>query len=84
MADPSDGLWTRVEAQLLDQVFYAFDPDEVRAESDLAAAGFLDSLSIVAVLEVIIQESGNEGAMGEAVADDFRNLGSIKSLCARL
>ena len=76
--------WPDVEQQLLDQVFYARTPDQVRGSDDLAADGFLDSLSIVVVLEMLSESTGNEDALTTANADDFRNLSTINALYDRL
>lgn len=76
--------WTQIEQRLLDQVFYAWPAEEVRTAPDLAAAGFIDSLSVVAVLEVLIDATGNEDALTLGTAEDFSSLARIKALHARL
>lgn len=76
--------WPAVEATLLDQVFYAWPSNEVRAAVDLADAGMVDSLSVIAILEVLVEATGNEAALGEATADDFRSLPTIHALFDRL
>ena len=76
--------WTEVEQQLLDQVFYAHPADQIRASEDLAADGLLDSLSIVAILEALIEATGQEEAFDDAQADDFRNLSAIRELYERI
>lgn len=75
--------WDEVEQELLDNVFYAHDAEMVRGADDLAKAGVLDSLSIVAILETLIDASGDEEAFDAAEASDFRNLGTIRSLYER-
>ena len=72
--------WSQVEDELMENVFYAHEPDRVRGADDLAKAGLLDSLSIVAILEVLIEASGDEDAFEAAEASNFRNLGTIKAL----
>lgn len=72
--------WSDVESELLGRVFYAHDQLEVRAADNLAHAGMLDSLSIVAILEILVEMSGNEDALTNAKASDFRNLASIRAL----
>ncbi len=76
--------WTTVEADLLDNVFYAFDAAQVRASDDLPKDGMLDSLSIVAILEALIEATGQEEAFDDAQADDFRNLAAIRELYERI
>lgn len=76
--------WSDVEAELFDSVFYAHDAADVRAADDLATAGMLDSLSIVAILEVLIDASGEEEALENADAADFRNLAQIRALYERV
>lgn len=75
--------WDDVEAELLETVFYAHDPSDVRAADDLARKGMLDSLSIVAILEVLIDATGNEDDLENADATDFRNLAQIRALYER-
>jgi len=72
--------WDDVEQDLLDNVFYVHDAEGVRASDDLAKDGMLDSLSIVAILETLIDASGDEEAFESAEAADFRNLGTIRAL----
>lgn len=72
--------WPDVETELVENVFYAHDPQEVRAADDLAKEGMLDSLSIVAILEVLIDATGDEEALEDADADSFRNLETIRTL----
>ncbi|MDO5629620.1 MAG: hypothetical protein Q4G43_15000 [Mobilicoccus sp.] len=76
--------WDTVEAELLESVFYAHDAAQVRAADDLAAAGLLDSLSVVAILETLIESSGEEEAFDAAQAEDFRNLAAVRSLYERV
>lgn len=76
--------WPEVEGQLLDQVFYAWPPQKVRESEDLARDGLVDSLSVVAVLEVLIEALGHEEALSVSTADDFRNLAAIRALYERL
>lgn len=76
--------WSTVEADLLDNVFYAFEADAVRASDDLPRDGMLDSLSIVAILEALIEATGQEEAFDDAQADDFRNLSAIRELYERI
>ena len=75
--------WDEVERDLLDDVFYAHDAETVKGADDLAKAGVLDSLSSVAILETLIDASGNEEAFDSAEAGDFRNLGTIRALYER-
>ena len=44
----------------------------------------VDSLSVIAILEVLVEATGNEAALGEATADDFRSLPTIHALFDRL
>lgn len=76
--------WNTVEAELLDIVFYAFEGDAVRASTDLPRDGMLDSLSIVAILEVLIEATGQEEAFDDAQAGDFANLSAIRELYERI
>ncbi len=76
--------WPEVEADLVENVFYAHDEAKVRASKDLAKEGMLDSLSIVAILEVLAEASGEEEALDSAEAKDFRNLEVIRGLYERL
>lgn len=76
--------WTEVEETLLEQVFYAFDPADVRAATNLPQKGMLDSLSIVAILETLVELTGNEDALTQAQATDFRNLGTIQAFYAKI
>lgn len=76
--------WSDVEQRLLDQVFYARTPEQVRGSDDLAADGYLDSLSIVVVLEMLSEMTGNEEALTTASADDFKNLDTVRALYDRL
>ena len=39
----------------------------------------LDSLSIVAILEILVEMTGNEDVLTQANASDFRNLASIRA-----
>ena len=76
--------WSEVETELLDNVFYAHDPQEVRAAGDLTHKGMLDSLSIVAILETLVEAGGDEDKLEEAQATDFRNLAVIRDLYDRV
>lgn len=76
--------WAEVETELMENVFYAHDPVEVGAADDLARTGMLDSLSIVAILEVLIDATGDEEALESADASDFRNLAQIRALYGRV
>ncbi|MBK7720955.1 MAG: hypothetical protein IPI32_01665 [Austwickia sp.] len=76
--------WDEVETELVENVFYAHDEAKVRESVDLAKEGMLDSLSIVAILEVLADASGEEEALDTAQASDFRNLGLIRALYERL
>ncbi len=75
--------WEDVEGELLDRVFYAWPPADVRAAPDLAAAGMVDSLSVVAVLEVLVGAAGDDTVLEISTADDFRNLDTIRQLYQR-
>lgn len=70
-------IWSDVENELLERVFYAHDGAVVRDSENLAHDGMLDSLSIVAILEILVEMTGNEDAMMRAGSSDFRNLSSI-------
>lgn len=76
--------WGDIETDLLESVFYAHDPKVVLATDDLAKKGMLDSLSIVAILEILAEGSGNDEALNDAQAADFRNLALIRTLYERL
>lgn len=76
--------WPQVEADLVENVFYAHDEAKVRASGDLAKEGMLDSLSIVAILEVLADAGAEEEALDSAEAGDFRNLGLIQALYERV
>lgn len=76
--------WAEVKNELMENVFYAHDPDEVGAADDLARKGMLDSLSIVAILEVLIDATGDEESLESAEASDFRNLAQIRALYERV
>lgn len=76
--------WDDVEAELLEAVFYAHDPARVRASTDLARDRMLDSLSIVAIIEVLAEASDADEALDAAGAEDFRSLATIRELYARL
>ncbi|WP_040160008.1 hypothetical protein [Mobilicoccus massiliensis] len=75
--------WSEVESDLLDNVFYVHDAEKVRASEDLAKEGMLDSLSIVAILETLIDATDDEEAFESAEAGDFRNLATIRALYER-
>lgn len=72
--------WSQVESDLLENVFYAHDSAAVSKADDLAAEGMLDSLSIVAILETLIDAAGDEDAFETAEASNFRNLKTIQAL----
>lgn len=76
--------WSTVEKDLLENVFYAFDAQAVRDCDDLTRDGMLDSLSVVAILEALIEATGEEEAFDDAQADDFRNLAAIHELYERV
>ncbi len=76
--------WDVIEKQILDNVFYAFDADAVRRSTDLPADRMLDSLSIVAILETLIEATDDEDAFDVAQAADFRNLACIRELYERV
>lgn len=69
--------WNDVENELLERVFYAHDGAAVRGSENLAQDGMLDSLSIVAILEILVEMTGEEDAMMRAGSSDFRNLAAI-------
>ncbi|MFN8185185.1 MAG: hypothetical protein U0R23_12265 [Candidatus Nanopelagicales bacterium] len=71
--------WGDVEKELMQRVFYAHNADTVATVDDLAQEGILDSLSIVAILEVLVEMSGNEDALTAATASDFHSLASIRT-----
>ncbi|HQR78629.1 MAG TPA: hypothetical protein PLT68_00255 [Actinomycetota bacterium] len=70
-------MWSDVEDELLERVFYAHEDTVVRDSENLAQAGMLDSLSIVAILDILVEMTGNEDAMMRAGSSDFRSLASI-------
>lgn len=76
--------WDAIEGQLLEDVFYAFEPDAVRLSKDLPRDAMLDSLSIVAILEILIDAADDEEAFEKATATDFRNLSTIRDLYERV
>ena len=76
--------WTEVEVDLVENVFYAHDEARVRKSADLAKEGMLDSLSIVAILEILAEAGGDEDALDSAQATDFRNFSRIQALYDRL
>ena len=76
--------WAEVENELMENVFYAHEATDVRAAEDLARQGMLDSLSIVAILEVLIDATGDEEALESADASDFRNLAQVRALYERV
>lgn len=76
--------WSEVEADLMDNVFYAHDEAAVRKSTDLAEDGLLDSLSIVVILETFADAGVEEDALETAQAPDFRNLEVMKTLYERL
>lgn len=76
--------WDVIEKQILDNVFYAFDAAEVRRSKDLPGDHMLDSLSIVAIVETLIEATGDEEAFDVAQAADFRNLDAMRDLYERV
>ncbi|WP_168582215.1 hypothetical protein [Gephyromycinifex aptenodytis] len=76
--------WNTVKDNLIENVFYAHDAQAVADSKDLAADGLLDSLSIVAILEVLADCGADEEALDEAQATDFANLATIESLYSRV
>ncbi|MCA0438462.1 MAG: hypothetical protein M9891_16110 [Austwickia sp.] len=76
--------WDEVQAELLDVVFYAHDPSAVLASADLAKAGMLDSLSVVAIIEVLAEATGADSALDAATVEDFASMVHIHDLYERL
>ena len=76
--------WNEVEADLMDNVFYAHDEAKVKASSNLADDALLDSLSIVVILETFADAGVPEEDLEEAQATDFRNLEVMQALYERL
>lgn len=76
--------WSSVKDNLVENVFYAHDAAAVLKSADLAADGLLDSLSIVAILEVLVDCGADEESLDEAQATDFTNLHTIATLYARV
>lgn len=76
--------WSEVEADLMDNVFYAHDEAKVKASDNLAEDSLLDSLSIVVILETFADSGVSEEALEEAQATDFRNLQVMQALYERL
>lgn len=77
-------VWSEVEQELLERVFYAHDGGDVRDAENLAQDGMLDSLSIVAILETLVEMTGNEDVLTQANASDFRSLASIRAFYENL
>lgn len=75
--------WSSVKDNILENVFYAHGSSAVTGSNDLAADGLLDSLSIVAILEVLADSGADEDSLDEAQAADFTNLHTIQALYAR-
>lgn len=76
--------WEGVEAELLEAVFFAHDPQAVRAAVDFGAVGMIDSLSVVAILEILAEAGGSEEGLDAALATDFVNLAAVRTLYERL
>jgi hypothetical protein len=76
--------WAHVERRLLDQVFHQWSEQDVRDSADLARAGMIDSLSVVAALEVLVEATDDDGVLTEATPADFATLGTIRSLYTRV
>lgn len=75
--------WSDVEKELLETVFYAYEPGQVLHVKDLAAAGMLDSLSVVAIIEILAESGESDEALDAAVAEDFRSFARIRQLYER-
>ena len=76
--------WPETEARLLEQVFHQHAPDQARASDDLVADRMIDSLSVVAALEVLVECTDNDAALEVATPSDFTSLARIASLHAQL
>lgn len=78
--------WDDVEAQLFEAVFYAHDPAKVRRAVSLPDEGMLDSLSVVAILDILAEAKpdASEDDLDDLSPRDFRNLDAIRTLYQRL
>lgn len=78
--------WEELEGQLLELVFYAHDPEKVRNSMNLADDGMLDSLSVVAILDVLAEAhpEADLDSLENLGPADFRNLSAIRTLHERL
>lgn len=76
--------WDQVQDELLDAVFYAHDPARVLASDDFAADSMLDSLSVVAMIEVLAEAGGAEEMLDEAGVEDLRSMARVRALYERL
>lgn len=78
--------WEDVETQLLEDVFYAHDPATVRASTNLTKDALVDSLSVVAILDVLADAApgSDVDSLESLTPNDFRNLASIRELYERL
>lgn len=84
VADTIRKSWDEVQAELMDVVFYAHDSAKVLASRDLAKDGMLDSLSVVAIIEVLAEATDADEALDEAGVEDFRSIAKIRELYERL
>jgi hypothetical protein len=76
--------WSEVEALILQNVFFNFDPAAVQASRNLAAEGFMDSLSVIGIVTTVDECLGGELAQSRARKEDFMSIGTIKELYLRL
>jgi hypothetical protein len=76
--------WEQIEQRLLDQVFHRHDPARVRASHDLPGDGMIDSLSVIAALEVLVESTDDEGFLSQSQPADFTSLERIEALVSRV
>lgn len=76
--------WVEIQSELLDVVFYAHDAAKVLGSADLAKDGMLDSLSVVAIIEVLAEATDADEALDRAGAEDFGTMAKIRDLYERL
>lgn len=76
--------WDQVQDELMDVVFYAHDAAKVLGSQDLARDGMLDSLSVVAIIEVLAEATDADEALDRADVADFGSMSRIRDLYERL
>jgi hypothetical protein len=70
--------------RLLTRIFYNFTEAEILSSSDLHADGFLDSLSVLAILGLFDEEFGEGVALKQASVVDTASLEAIENFYLRL